>query len=344
LKHFYRFRPAKALLGPYDEEKGQFEELERQELYFAKPSELNDAGEGFKDLFWRGDDIVWRNLLHHYLYCLMLTSYMVGASPATFTRSLCDPIIHQTPHDLPEAPVRAVYKDICDGFFAQPIIGELIAALAGRTEPVRREELAYYLRAVSPVALPLILNATMKYGVGDQIEPPRGPDGEALGTRALESLQALLRHPNYGSMPDAIALGSELVFMQTGLLQDSGHAWTAAEASMMFLTRDFAAYYVQLLEILLYPDWHAACFVADLANPSMWGGYADGHRGICPKFAAEQNSAGTPSLSLEWRRDYWNAFRIGTTSKTSDWAHEREHRLILTSNLVRFDDKASRKL
>jgi hypothetical protein len=186
----------------------------------------------------------------------------------------------------------------------------------------------------------------------------------------------------------------------------------------MFLTRDFAAYYVQLLEKLLYPDWHAACFVVDPANPSMWGGYADGHCGICLKFAAEPSSAGTPSLSLyraqswsastegttahyayvphqfeavrythdypeidffaslgtiprpklagfwyagpdgklsasadqifkneeEWRRDYWNAFRIGATSKTSDWAHEREHRLILTSNLVSFDDKASRKL
>ena len=45
LKHLYRFRPARALLGPYDEDKGQFEELERQELYFAKPSELNDAME-----------------------------------------------------------------------------------------------------------------------------------------------------------------------------------------------------------------------------------------------------------------------------------------------------------
>ncbi|HEY2530496.1 MAG TPA: hypothetical protein VGJ20_21615 [Xanthobacteraceae bacterium] len=120
MKHFYRFRPAKGLIGSYDEEKAQFEELERRGAVFCQTVGTQGRDEGLKDLFWQGDDIVWRNLLRHYLYCLMVTSYMVGASPATFARSLCDPIVHQMPHDLPEAPVRAVYKDICDGFFGQP--------------------------------------------------------------------------------------------------------------------------------------------------------------------------------------------------------------------------------
>jgi hypothetical protein len=219
-------------------------------------------------------------------------------------------------------------------------------------------------------------------------------------------------------MPDAVAAAADLVFMQTGLLQDSSNNWTPEQAAVMFLTRDFPAYYLELLENLLYPDWHAACFVADPANPSMWGGYADGHRGVCLKFSASANNAGTPSLSLyrvqswagtkdgvtanyayvphpfeevkythdypeidffaslgtvplpkltgfwyagpggklsasaakiftneeEWRRQYWNTFRIGATSKTSEWSHEREYRLVLTSNLQRFDDKPSRKL
>jgi hypothetical protein len=33
--------------------------------------ELNDPLEGFKDLFWKGDVIVWKNLLRHYLLCFM---------------------------------------------------------------------------------------------------------------------------------------------------------------------------------------------------------------------------------------------------------------------------------
>lgn len=416
--HFYRFRSAKALLGPYDEAKGQFEELERQEIYFSRPEELNDAMEGFKDLFWQGDEIVWRNLLRHYLYCLMMTSYMVASSAATFMKSNCDSIVHQTPDDMPEAPVRGVYKEICDDFFAHQITNDLISALAARATPIRRDELAYYLRAVSPLALPLILQATMTHGAGEEIQLLHDAESGALGALSLDSLGALLKHPDYRGMPDATAMGTELVFMQSGLRQDSGSAWTAEQAAVIFLTRDFPAYYVELLEKLIYPDWHAACFVPDPANPSMWGGYADGHRGVCLKFSASANSAGTASLSLyrahswsgnkagvttnyayvphpfeeviythdypeidffaslgtvpmpklthfwlagpdgtlsaiadkifkheeEWRRQHWDTFRIGATSKTSEWSHEREYRLILSSNLQRFDDKPSRKL
>lgn len=52
----YRFRTADSLLD-------RFNELERQEIYFASPTELNDPMEGFKDIFWQGDDIVWKNFL-----------------------------------------------------------------------------------------------------------------------------------------------------------------------------------------------------------------------------------------------------------------------------------------
>lgn len=63
MKFFYRFRSTNALLG-------ERKELDRQEIYFASPGQLNDPVEGFKDVYWRGDSIVWRNLIRHYLLCL----------------------------------------------------------------------------------------------------------------------------------------------------------------------------------------------------------------------------------------------------------------------------------
>ena len=72
--HYYRFRPTDALL---DKRK----ELENQEIYFAPPEDLNDPMEGFKDLFWRGDEIVWRNFLKHYLLCLEGTPETTPAGP-----------------------------------------------------------------------------------------------------------------------------------------------------------------------------------------------------------------------------------------------------------------------
>ena len=59
----YRFRKIENLLG-------KREELENQEIYFSDIASLNDPMEGFRECFWSGDLIVWKNLLRHYLLCL----------------------------------------------------------------------------------------------------------------------------------------------------------------------------------------------------------------------------------------------------------------------------------
>ena len=49
----YRFRSMKYLLGD------KYQELKKQEIYFPRLEQLNDPMEGFRDIFWRGDKIVW---------------------------------------------------------------------------------------------------------------------------------------------------------------------------------------------------------------------------------------------------------------------------------------------
>jgi hypothetical protein len=60
---FYRFRRISSLIG-------EFKKLENQSIYFAEPDSLNDPMEGFRDMYWSGDYIVWKNLFRHYLLCL----------------------------------------------------------------------------------------------------------------------------------------------------------------------------------------------------------------------------------------------------------------------------------
>ena len=72
MEFFYRFRPTNALLGDR-------KELEKQEIYFARPDQLNDPMEGFKDVFWQGDRIVWTNLIKNYLLSLQI-AIMMGTS------------------------------------------------------------------------------------------------------------------------------------------------------------------------------------------------------------------------------------------------------------------------
>lgn len=46
---------------------GEYRELEKQELVLSSPRHFNDPLEGYQDVFWEGDEVLWENLLRHYL-------------------------------------------------------------------------------------------------------------------------------------------------------------------------------------------------------------------------------------------------------------------------------------
>ena len=120
--------------------------LKNQEIYFSPPEQLNDPVEGFKDIFWQGDGIVWTNLLRHYLLCLMQATSITVVAGNDFTLDLCSRLVHQTEHDLPEAPIRDTYATICNDFLSHDASKSLVASLSSQSKAVRRDELIFYLR------------------------------------------------------------------------------------------------------------------------------------------------------------------------------------------------------
>src|SRR5271163_1763191 len=141
LKHsVYRFRSTPALLDG-------FHELTNQEIYFASPSELNDPLEGYKDLFWKGDEIAWRNLLRHYLLCLMqliLRTLEHGPDYQVTSGTLPVGMIDE---DL-QPEVRKVFDALCARFFADPELALLPTLLAERNSRVSRNELLSLLWSI----------------------------------------------------------------------------------------------------------------------------------------------------------------------------------------------------
>jgi hypothetical protein len=102
--------------------------------------ELNDPLEGFKDLFWKGDVIVWKNLLRHYLLCFMQAVRLTvdrGPDLELTAGALSVEMIRD--HLPPQA--RSVFDIICTKFFEDEEVADLPALLAGRMSPVRRTEL-----------------------------------------------------------------------------------------------------------------------------------------------------------------------------------------------------------
>src|SRR5580692_7418875 len=107
ISHLYRFRPIDAVLDRY-------EELAKQEIYFSPPEDLNDPMEGYKDVFWLGDRIVWRNLLRHYLLCLLKTTAVCLMAGPDFDRAVLKTMIFSAYQDLPETRVRTIYQRACE--------------------------------------------------------------------------------------------------------------------------------------------------------------------------------------------------------------------------------------
>ena len=62
IKYFYRFRKLNS---------HTIEELENSYFYCAETNELNDPMEGFCNIVFNGDCVVWKNLFKHYFCCLL---------------------------------------------------------------------------------------------------------------------------------------------------------------------------------------------------------------------------------------------------------------------------------
>ena len=115
----YRFRSTLALLDG-------FHELEKQEIYFAPPKQLNDPLEGYKDLFWKGDVIVWKNFLRHYVLCLMQAILRTLAHGDDYKVTEDTLPVGMIDDDL-QPEIRKLYEAMCDKMFSDAELSSLPA-------------------------------------------------------------------------------------------------------------------------------------------------------------------------------------------------------------------------
>jgi hypothetical protein len=291
---FYRFRSTKALLC-------EFHELERQEIYFSPPEQLNDPLEGFKDLFWQGDEIVWRNLLRHYLMCLMwgYTLVKIGGDYRD-TLSQDTPILSRFLLPVPQG--REILNKVCERFFGLYGIDEVPALLAKCQVRFRRDALEFVLRSLHTVAFNAVLHVYRERGM-ETSPGVASPTAEASPENVVAGMKDVLvkiARGEDGTTPEQLSIMFSVgahITKQVELLgylretSESARAWLALVAS-------FPETYIDRLQHFIFFKWYAACFVVDPNDAAMWGNYGDSHRGVCLQFRATENKDGKPAISL----------------------------------------------
>ena len=293
----YRFRSTENLLD-------KFHELENQEIYFASPAELNDPMEGYRDIFWRGDRIVWENLLINYLrnvehiYSMML---VVGETKLVNEQFLSPFINSPTPAH------RQLFEKIRVEFFSSSFINDLPNALARRKSPVRHMELLYYLQAV----LPFAINAAAKICLEAKLakEPyytqdltgyvSHLPSGSTIAT-LVDQIET-----SDEDKKEAIA---ELFFSSFYNVRNSTMLLTILHlpekeftTNRFFLINELPEKYLAKMKEFIFPDWFSASFLTNCKDSVIWGHYGDKHYGVCLMFKQdEKNELKTLSLKTEY--------------------------------------------
>ena len=311
MTELYRLRSIDRLLG-------DSQELENQAIYFASSEELNDPMEGFLDVFWQGDRIVWTNLFRHYLYCLHMTCVhfrIVGES--TKLRPQDIPVWGYMDQQPPPEAVN-LFEDICVRVFKKANLNECIAKIVNAKRKARRDEVLFYLQRLHHIALQEIQDAYIEHGLESSDKKRKKFPSVFRHVHKMLDLMPKIEEEKFLEVVFKIGSGA----MEDIFLGYKYSAWLESKRSTFednrqLLIFDFPRAYLKQLERLLYPDWYVACFMRDYRNSSVWGNYGDKHKGICLIFEAETTDEKT-CLTL-------NQITGWSTNRNIDDGAYREH-------------------
>lgn len=284
-KEFYRFRRINSLIG-------EFEELENQSIYFAEPESLNDPMEGFRDMYWRGDFIVWRNLFRHYLLCLERLCSLLVILGEEHPITTADMPVFSGEEDFPTPMYQELFVNITNNFFDNESLIKLIDSISKRTTPVRRYELFFYLRNIHIFALEVIYSEYERSGL-----IPERDNKNAEADKQIRDLLSkeyigileknLLESGGDEKIENAIFSACHHSNLQMDLINRFNGSIDSNKKNRNLVIIEFPKEYITQIERLVFPDWYTACFMSECKSSSVWGHYGDNHSGACLIFNAD---------------------------------------------------------
>lgn len=286
-EYLYRFRPIESLLGKHTE-------LESQEIYFAPLHQLNDPMEGHKDIFWKGDEIVWKNLFIHYLMCFEQICSLQLIAGNTIEISSPDIPVFKTKAEFSAPEYTKIFEEICNLFFENSSVQNYPKGLAARTSPVRRSELYFYLRMLHPHAINCIFSIYEKHNLVDKKHSITN-DYKVMGFESLETPNNIDRE--HKNISEHIFFATNHTIQQLDLITKLNNESLTTDKNKQFSILDFPEKYTKQLEDIVHPEWYTACFMGSCSNSSMWGNYGGKHEGVCLKFKID-NSESLPFIKL----------------------------------------------
>lgn len=286
----FRFRSINALLGDFDE-------LEKQSIYFSAPDQLNDPMEGIRQFHWKGDRIMWSNLLRHYIICLSNRCFQYVVVGENIDLGEDGIAVFQTLRNLPTPEARKLFEDCLNAVTTSQNYGLVLDILSSTNRAISRAELFTTLNTVHMEWVMFILTVFHKHGLMPTAPPPLPyPAGMTSYLKTYrDTVPDLLQES-----PDTVleVLGEAVAFMHEEIdILNFYYNHKKYRSNQMSLFMRFPNQYLNSIVQLAYPQWYASCFSKAYDNASMWSYYANNHNGCCLIFTPSIKG-GKPYLPL----------------------------------------------
>ncbi|CAM4050857.1 DUF2971 domain-containing protein [Rahnella bruchi] len=283
---YYRFRKIDSLLGVH-------KELESQTIYFSPPEALNDPMEGYRNLFWDGDVIIWTNLFRHYISCLesVFQEFIVSGESREIKN--IDIPVFRCSKDLPTDKYKDLISAITTEFVTNAFVVKLISQIATRTTHIKRDELNIYLSSIHHLALDIVCkhyDELANAPIGLRVDDPEKEVRGIIERGFIEKVESNLKSENGDRKIQTLFSATKSVLIQLSLSGFHNNIMDAKKKNRYMVVFSFPDRYITSLEQLMYPDWYTACFMTSSTNSSVWGNYGDNHQGVCMIFHADENS------------------------------------------------------
>jgi hypothetical protein len=278
-EYLYRFRSLDRLLVK--------NELESQTIFFASRDKLNDPMEGFLDIFWKGDEILWKNLFRQFLFSLYRVHLLVSLGATSVSSN--DVEVKFRLDGLDDKMILE-FEKYSEFFFSNQKILTIIEYLSKKNAPVRREELSFYIKSIHPFAL-------SSFSTGAQFNNIFNSE-ERINVN-LDKVIKLL-HTNGNSREVDFSFREGFRFDEQSVLIRQVQDWDEKiPAGRKFIVFEFTKAFLEKLETLIYPEWYVACFSENIRNASLWAHYGISHTGVCLRFKTIKNTTNQPAMNID---------------------------------------------
>lgn len=286
--NLYRFRSVENLIGKY-------QELEKQQIYFAALDELNDPMEGTRRYFWQGDKIVWENFFKHYLLCLEHVIFLSRLMPENETITKKDIPIYKSETDLPTDIYRERIQKINKQFFSDSFVQSYLQFIIKNPNKIYLEEMYVHLKMLSGIALESIFEIDIQSGL---IPNPENAQPKRIERKLDLDIASVWDELNEKSDSDINYQKSMEFLYDTLKIWDSELLLKCKDSpKLQSIYIEFPQMYLDSVVELTYPKAYVACFMDNCSNSSIWGTYGNNHTGVCLKF--KTNNESNPMLPLK---------------------------------------------